>query len=498
MQIHLINQLLYPIFNLTILISILGYGTIINYYINSTTELLKLKNLVFIYGLIIVSFFSMIINFFTPISNLLTIIIIIFGSLIYFNNFLKLNNKIKEISFLSFVVIFSCLFSLYAGVSDDFIYHYETIKNFKSKTIYEISHHRMISYNSNWLFLISIFSINYLSSTIFILSSLIYAILIFDTYTMYQKYLKNGYYLTGLFYFFILIFFLGVLNKYKDFGTDIPGVIISFYVLIIIIYYIFDKQIKNTNFILFLVLPLVVFAFIIKITNSLLFLLLFLLIINFNLRFIDYKILLFSLIFTLLWFLQNYTISGCLIWPIEITCFKNNELAIDEYYFIESFAKGDIATQMKVDGFSWIKIWAMNHFKKLIEIYLIFFLIVFLPILFFYLKKKINRKDLFINYNYLILFLLICLTNLIWFINAPAYRFGIFYNLSLIILISLPFWVKLLKFDFNFFLKYFKILTIIIFSYFFIVNINKISWYLDRYEVWPPIKNSEYIFRKNF
>ena len=90
MQIHLINQLLYPIFNLTVLISILGYGAIINYFINSNTELLKIKNLVFIYGLIIVSFFSMIINFFTPISNLLTIIIIIFGSLIYFNNFLKI------------------------------------------------------------------------------------------------------------------------------------------------------------------------------------------------------------------------------------------------------------------------------------------------------------------------------------------------------------------------------------------------------------------------
>ena len=55
---------------------------------------------------------------------------------------------------------------------------------------------------------------------------------------------------------------------------------------------------------------------------------------------INYKLLfslcIISLLLPLLWFFQNYIISGCLIWPIEITCFANNDLALNEYYLIES------------------------------------------------------------------------------------------------------------------------------------------------------------------
>ena len=79
-----------------------------------------------------------------------------------------------------------------------------------------------------------------------------------------------------------------------------------------------------------------------------------------------------------LWIFQNYNISGCLIWPIEITCFSNKDLAIKEFYLIESFAKGDINTQINTDGFSWIFVWLTNHSKKLIGKFVKFFLSIFL------------------------------------------------------------------------------------------------------------------------
>ena len=503
MNIDFINQIFYPFFCFAVLTSILGYGTILNKYNNINDVFFNLKNLIFIQGLILISLFSIIINFFIPISNYLTILIILIGSVIYLNYFVKLKDKKKEIIFISFVVILSFIFSFYAGVNDDFVYHYETIKNFKNKSIFEISHHRMISYNSNWLFLNSIITIDYLTSTIFILASLMYAILIYDTHNLYLKNLKKYNFFVGILSFFILIFFLGVLNKYKDFGTDIPGVIILSYILIIIIYFIFDKKIKYTNNIFFLLLLLISFSFVIKITNSLILIYFLLIIFYFNFRLINLKHIFFSSLLPLLWIIQNYNISGCLIWPIEFTCFKNNDLAINEYYLIESFAKGDIATSIKVNGFDWINTWLVNHSKKLIETYLVFSLIIFLPILYFLITNKKIRGYFLNDYlntlknlNFIILILIVIISNLIWFLYAPAYRFGLFYNFSLIIFLALPLWLTLLRNNYKFIYKYCRIITLIVFIYIIITNISKFNWYLERFEIWPPIKDNELISRK--
>ena len=88
------------------------------------------------------------------------------------------------------------------------------------------------------------------------------------------------------------------------------------------------------------------------------------------------------------WLLQNVIISGCLIWPISFTCFANTDLAIHETYLIESFAKGDIATTIKIDNFNWIYIWFVNHSRKIIKIYLIYLFLLFLPFIYLVIKKK--------------------------------------------------------------------------------------------------------------
>ena len=137
-----------------------------------------------------------------------------------------------------------------------------------------------------------------------------------------------------------------------------------------------------------MIFALATFAFIIKLTNSLVFIFIFLLIFSINFRSINYKHLIIISILPLLWFFQNFNISGCLIWPIELTCFSNNDLAIYELYLIESFAKGDIKTQINTNGFGWISVWISNHSHKIIEKYLIFTLVVVFPIFYFLIKKK--------------------------------------------------------------------------------------------------------------
>ena len=62
MDLAYLNLLLYPIFILIILISILGYGTIINKLIFNNRIELGLKNLIFIQGLIFIGFLSILLN----------------------------------------------------------------------------------------------------------------------------------------------------------------------------------------------------------------------------------------------------------------------------------------------------------------------------------------------------------------------------------------------------------------------------------------------------
>lgn len=508
MSLYLINQIFYPIFCLSILTSILGYGYLIKKY-NPLSELYNFKNLIFIQGLMFLSIFAIIFNFVNALTNLVSVLVLISGSIIYFFHFSYLSNKKKEIKFLLIITTISFIISFFSGVSDDFNYHFETIKNFKSSNLFEISHNRMISYNSHWLFLISVFSVDYLTSTIFILTALLYSILIYDLSKFYQTKIKNQNYLSGISCFFILIFCLGVLNQYKDFGTDIPGVIISFYILIIIISSIFDKEKIKSNNLFFFVIPLISFAFIIKITNSLIVLFVILLAKKLNFKQIKYKdlfiLFIISLSLPILWVFQNYIISGCLIWPIEITCFANNELAIIEYYLVESFAKGDIETNIKVNGFTWIFTWLDSHSKKLIETYVVFTLIILFPLFYFLSKKNQIRKEalgFYINFYknsyYVILISIIVFSNIIWFLIAPAYRFGILYNLSLIIFLILPIWMKFVLDNFTLTLKVFKIIFLIVVVYFLTVNINKFFWYTERYEIWPPIKENELILRNQY
>ena len=127
MNFYLLNQLLFPFFCLIFLISIIGYGYAFTKFINIKKNFIYFKNLFFINGLILVSFFSILLNIFFPISNLITIFIVSVGLIIYMYFFLTNKKKLNEIIFLSSVVILSFIFSFYAGVSDDFHYHYETI-----------------------------------------------------------------------------------------------------------------------------------------------------------------------------------------------------------------------------------------------------------------------------------------------------------------------------------------------------------------------------------
>ncbi len=504
MSIEFLNLFLYPILTLLILISVLGYGNFFNNVFSLNKIELELKNIIFIQGLVFVGFFFIFINFFIPISNFISLLTILLGALLYFFFIYKKKIKRNEVIFILSVLVFSIIYSCYAGFNDDFSYHYETIKNYKNKDLFEILHHRRVSYNSHWLFLTSIFSVSFFTSTLFILSSLFFSISIYDFFNLSRRAIRNKEYYLSITSFLILIFFLGVLNQLKDLGTDIPGVIISIYIIIIIFNHLLDKKTESINDIFLIILLLSLFAFIIKISNVLIFLFLFFLLFKIKYNKINYWWFFLICLIPVPWFFQNYVISSCLIWPITITCISNTDLAINEIYLIESFAKGDQNTSIDLNNLSWIKLWLTNHSSKMLETYFIYFIILIIPFIYVFFKKRNNKiyiikylkdKYLGINYKFFILIILFC--NLIWFFFAPAYRFGVFYNLFFIIILLLPLWLFMVENNYQFILKYSKTVLIVIFIYFIFENITRLDWYMKRYDVWPPISKGELLERKN-
>lgn len=505
MSMGVLNQAIIPLYCFFLIISIFGIGLFFNNIFSIYKIELDLKNLIFIQGLFFSSIIFVFINFFTPITDILSLLVILIGSIIYFFYFFKITQKKKEIKFIFLIIVFSFILIYYAGVSDDFDYHYKIIKNYKNNSLFDILHHRRASYNSYWLFITSLFSINFFTSTLFVLTSIFFSISIYDFFKLTRTSIKKNEYYVSTISFFLLIFFLGNFSKLKDFGTDIPGVILGAYMYIIVINHLFEKKNKTTNEIFLLILFLFQFSFIIKITNGLLIILILLIIYNLNLKKINYVNVFFTLLIPIPWFYQNFIISNCLIWPISITCFENVDHAKSEAYLVEAFAKGDLNTSIDVNNLSWIKIWLANHFNKLVETYLLYILLLIIPIIYCFSKKEfifiklINHLKIFLlNKNYLILLILILITNIIWFIYIPAYRFGFNYNLYLLIVVILPFWLFNIKSNHSFIIEYSKYLLIVISLYFIVENINKINWYKERYIQWPPIIDGELINRKNF
>ena len=392
MSIVIINACFYPLATTVILLSILGYGRVINNFFYKDLFNYQFRNLILFQGLIFTGLFSIIINIFFPLKDIYSISVIIIGLFLYLINFSKINLK-DEINFISIVVIFSSFLAIYAGVNDDFDYHLKIINNYKNYNLFEIIPGRQVSYNSFWLFLHSVFSINKYIASLFILGSLIFAITIYDLFFILKKSFKENEFIISAISFLILIFLLGVQNKLKDFGTDLPGAIISFYILLIIVNEFFYKKQLSINILIFLIL-LSSFVFVIKLTNVLILFFVILYIVKVNLLSINLKNIYFPFLLIFFWFFQNLIISGCLIWPIETTCFYNIEDPANEFAIIESFAKGDMIGAMKTDNFEWIGIWFSAHSKKIFETYALFFLISISPLIInFFIKDKYFKNN---------------------------------------------------------------------------------------------------------
>ena len=426
---------------------------------------------------IIISFLLLLIlipiSFFYSLDNTLSFLFCLLGIIFYLSEIFKKNKKliIKNTLIITFI---SSIFAFNAENNNDFSYHFihmELYKNFNVVEFLSNSIDGRIKYNSSWLLLNSFSWIKNLDNSIYFLSSFLFSISLIDIREIVKNNKKNHqkFNYSKLFLALSFVFLIFCVTKYKDIGTDYGGHIIAivFMCIYLLIYEVFNEKFSTYKFFLFITSTIILLA-----TMKISLILLSLLIIHYFLEVYKIKKLTLNhfiigaipLILLILWFMQNYLISNCLIFPIPALCSElTKEGAQFEYNMIGLFSKSvkinywdsTIDELIVLGEFkNWIGYWISNHFYKVIEklapVY--FIIIAIYSFLFFKYRnideiknKKIENKSLFLIFSLIIL---------IWFISSPALRFGLSYliiysNLLLIGLYQRLFGNNFIRDNFN-------------------------------------------------
>jgi len=266
-----------------------------------------------------------------------------------------------------------------------------------------------------------------------------------------------------LFVFLITSFCLMRLSRYSDLGNDGPAHLLFLY-LAYTIFIILDKKCFD-KYDFFQTILISTFIFIVKPTMGMVFLFNIYLVLKFKFyKFIKINITYYFLLFFIIFFLKNFLISGCLLFPLKITCFSkvgwysnnieyhgNSERVHDQgVAWTKGYPDQPIPQKTFKDynkGFYWTKIWVKNHGKVILHKFFPFFLILLLTLFVINIKREEKQNcnnEIFVNNNKEINFLIAIsgISTLIWFLQFPVLRYGLGYIALLTILVFLKLFYK--------------------------------------------------------
>ena len=468
-------------------------------YIIQKGNNIRSYSLQLIFAIIILTFFALLINFFNPISEFVSSFFILLGILIIIKNrniFLK--KKYIIFCFLSSIIIFLLITSSNVYRPDAGLYHLPFISILNNeKIIFGLSNlHFRYGHTSILQYTSAIFNnLIFTEKGISFPSSLIAASVILNflsNLNLKAKKNKIDVHFFILFSFIIFIFYK--MNRYSEYGNDAPTHLLMF-LLISEILKTF-KTANNNNLSNYLLI-----CFFIVMNKIILLLSLFfplVLLLNRNVKIIIFNIKnIFIILFIILWIIKNIIISGCILYPVKISCLdslKWTNLKEVEKVSVENeaWAKGwpdfrkenkNINQKEYSKNFNWVMTWTKNHFIKITKIITPY--LIFLASIIFFIK---NKKDKFYIEKYLNYLIFISIIGTIfWIYKVPVFRYGYSY---LIILISLSYAYILSHYEYKKNItKFFKISVLIFLSVFILKNLNRIIFENRKYYdyPWPKI-----------
>ena len=393
-----------------------------------------------IFGIIFLSIIILFINFFLPINKIVGTAILILG-LIFFTKIIinksEINKKILKNIFLSSIVCFLILSYSNVYRPDAGLYHLPYISI--------INENKIIAGLANINFRYALASIvqylsasqnNYIYSLEAIsipLASIFSFSIIFFIGEIFKniKIKKN---INSLIIFLISVFCFLSFGRFSNYGNDAVSHLYFFILIVFIINNYQNLSISNLKLNKLSLIAIFLFAAKPFMFLIILLPLLFFLYIKNKKKLFKTKLFYLNSVFLILWILKSIIISGCIIYPIDKTCFKSLKIYDEEKTIIEAksgeaWAKDwvnreNVAQNFEEynQNFNWVHTWKKVHLKKIIEKLLpyIVFLTIFLIVLIFQDKKTYKKLPSEINF---IFFISIFLT-LIWFLKFPLYRYG--------------------------------------------------------------------------
>ena len=484
-----------------------------------------------ILGVIFLSIIAFLLNFFFALSPIISNLIFIFPLLFVFTE--KFGTE-QIFQFLKFSIVFSFLLIIYLSYSnyyrpDGGWYHLpfsRLITDFKI-IFGSASLHPMFGTSSILQYLSSFFhtSLTGVNGVLFVnpLILILFLLFFFEIFIKYKETILKFFSLLILFTIFI------EMNRNSELGNDGPGHLFYFYLIFVFLRgklnKVFDKQIFEYTSLI------AVFCLFIK--SLYVFALSFPIFIFFKKKLHTKIKNYFNLagIFLILWIFKNIMISGCMIYPVQITCFENLKWysseakfeisAINTSQFSELHSKGwpdfqdnkqyylnykhdQKKKEIFLKDFNWLTEYLKqgryyNLTKKIDFLIPVIFLFLILSIL-FALKnnKKIFQKSnntKKININFLLFSSL--LFSIIVCLKLPDGRYLFAY------LISMIFFIIIYYVDTGiFFYKQKKlfgsissIFLVILFSVFLVKNIDKTINKSESSYLFPELNYNKQVFK---
>ncbi len=490
-------------------IFLISFLITLNFYTFGTLFLKKLEyhnflnkfSLSCVFGAILVSFIALTLNFFFPLEKNTGNFFLIFSLVLFLVFFFKDINKINIIKYallLSFIVT---LLILYSNINrpDAGLYHLPYIQLINdNKILLGVSNiHSRFAHVSILQYLSAIYNNSLFPIEVILLPPAILVSSIFLYFFSFQD-KKFNFLELKIYVGLITIYSLYSFNRYSGFGNDATTHLLLFFLSIVFLQKNFSIKDVN-NFGIISLISTYIFmqkTFMIFLPVSCFFLYVFLLIKK-NI-FKNLKIIL-SIIFLFFWILKNTLVSGCLVFPISITCLESlNYVDIEMIRNFEisgeSWSKdwpNRVDKDMKMnqfnEKFNWLHTWYENHFQIIIKKLSLFILLILIILIYSILSSKIFIKKTnkeFFKKN-LWIFVIGFSLSTIWFLKFPIYRYG--QSFLAITLISI------FSFLFIYFTKLERTNKILIFTTIFIALIVITKNFLRIYEKkeirnqWPNI-----------